>query len=131
MGKPILCIDFDGVLNSYTSGWKGPCNIPDEPVKGAIEWLQSLLGWPDSFGVGPRYLTFKVAIFSTRSQYSGGRRAMRNWLVEHGLDRAYLELIDFPVHKPPAFLQIDDRAITFKGKFPTVKEMKAFKPWNK
>ena len=28
MSKPILCLDFDGVLHSYTSGWRG-ARIPD------------------------------------------------------------------------------------------------------
>jgi hypothetical protein len=28
MGKPILCLDFDGVLHSYSSGWKGADVIP-------------------------------------------------------------------------------------------------------
>lgn len=130
-GTPILCLDFDGVLHSYSSGWKGPRNIPDPPVDGAIEWLQSLLGCPDYFGIGPRYLDFKIAIFSSRSRYIGGRRAMKKWLVRHGLDINYLELISFPTRKPPAFLQIDDRAMTFKGEFPSVEEMKSFKPWNK
>jgi hypothetical protein len=34
MRKPILCLDFDGVLHSYTSGWKGAAVIPDPPVPG-------------------------------------------------------------------------------------------------
>lgn len=130
-GKPILCLDFDGVLHSYSSGWTGARNIPDRPVEGAIEWLESLLGCPDYFGIADRYLDFKIAIFSSRSRYIGGRRAMKKWLVKHGLDINYLELISFPIRKPPAFLQIDDRAMTFTGKFPSVDKMKAFKPWNK
>ena len=30
--KPILCLDFDGVIHSYISGWKGADVIPD-PLK--------------------------------------------------------------------------------------------------
>lgn len=131
MKKPILSIDFDGVLNSYSSGWKGPRNIPDLPVEGAIEWLQSLLGCPECFGIGPRHLDFRVAIFSSRSRYFGGRRAIKKWLVKHGLDPNYLELISFPIRKPPSFLLLDDRAMTFTGTFPSVEEMKSFRPWNR
>jgi hypothetical protein len=38
MTKPILCLDFDGVIHSYSSGWKGADVIPDPPVEalGAI-----------------------------------------------------------------------------------------------
>lgn len=39
MGKPILCVDFDGVIHSYTSGWQGETIIADPPVKGALKWL--------------------------------------------------------------------------------------------
>ena len=129
---PILAVDFDGVLHSYKSGWKGPRNIPDPPVEGAIDWLISLLGWPDSISVfGEDYKNFKVCIFSSRSKYWGGRRAMKKWLVKHGLDQRYFKVIDFPLHKPPSMILLDDRAWTFKGIFPTEEEMLAFKPWNK
>lgn len=78
--KPILCLDFDGVLNSYKSGWQG---------------------------------------------------AMKKWLIKWGLDPAYFELLEFPKQKPAAFLTLDDRAITFAGKFPDPNELIKFKPWNK
>ena len=29
MAKPILCLDFDGVIHRYDSGWKGADVIPD------------------------------------------------------------------------------------------------------
>ena len=36
---PILCLDFDGVLHSYTSGWLGADVIPDPPVPGYAQFL--------------------------------------------------------------------------------------------
>lgn len=33
---PILCLDFDGVCHSYTSGWKGAAVIPDPAVPGLV-----------------------------------------------------------------------------------------------
>jgi len=56
---------------------------------------------------------------------------MKKWLMKHGLDKYEIELIDFPLMKPAAFVQLDDRAITFTGKFPDPKELLKFKPWNK
>jgi hypothetical protein len=128
---PILCVDFDGVLHSYKSGWKGARNIPDLPVDGAIDWLRSLLGCPDNEGIGPRYLDFRINIFSSRSRYWGGRRAIKKWLKKYGLTKYEVELIDFPLMKPPAFLAIDDRVFLFQGVFPNPVELKKFKPWNK
>jgi len=71
MGKPILCLDFDGVLHSYTSGWKGASVIPDPPVPGAIAFLREAVK------------SFEVHIFSSRSCQDGGGYAMRAWLGDH------------------------------------------------
>lgn len=150
--KPILCLDFDGVLHSYTSGWKGAHIILDPPVPGALEFLVNAID------------TFQVAILSSRSGQWRGRRAMKRWLhghlcalspkwsetpewwqrriaktafadpwkdeVEHA---AYLivKAIQWPKTKPAAFLTIDDRALTFTGEWPAIETLKGFKPWNK
>lgn len=134
MSNPIICVDFDGVIHSYKSGWQGVSVIPDDPVPGAIEWLMEHLPIPDALG-GHIY-THKgpeVQIYSSRSKSFFGRRAMKKWLIKHGLPSSYItdNILKFPVKKPAAFLTIDDRAICFDGTFPTASQMMAFKPWNK
>lgn len=37
----------------------------------------------------------------------------------------------FPREKPSAHVTIDDRAITFNGKWPTMDFLHNFRPWNK
>ena len=128
--KPILVLDFDGVLNSYTSGWKGADVIPDPPVPGAMAFL-----WDATDH-------FRVAIFSSRSNQPGGLKAMINWTARHFRDHfpgpadrtmveAKLHQIEWPTEKPPAMVTIDDRAITFTGTWPDIEILKLFKPWNK
>jgi len=133
--QPIICVDFDGVIHSYVSGWQGIDVIPDPPVDGAIDWLKAHL--PLHEEADPFHATTYegpiVQIYSSRSKSWKGRRAMRRWLVKHGLHPAYIaeKVLKFPKKKPAAFLTIDDRAICFDGTFPSTDEMMAFKPWNK
>lgn len=131
--NPIICVDFDGVIHSYTSGWKGVAVILDPPVPGAIEWLQKHLDLPDALGLGVRHEGPTVQIYSSRSKSWRGRRAMKKWLIHHGLPKEYISdrILKFPKKKPAAYLTIDERAICFDGTFPTADEMLAFKPWNK
>lgn len=126
MSKPILCLDFDGVVHSYTSGWKGADNIPDPPVPGAIAFMLGALN------------RFQVAIFSSRSNQPGGLAAMKAWLKLHA-DACWwespagpgLEDVTWPTEKPPALVTLDDRALTFDGTWPSLDSIAAFKPWNK
>jgi hypothetical protein len=125
--KPILCLDFDGVIHSYTSGWRGARNIPDDPVDGAIDFIETMLhkGWD-------------VVIHSSRSRHFGGIRAMRAWMKRHSgnswnetMHGPGIEDVRFVWFKPAALVTIDDRALTFTGVWPSPEDLKSFKPWNK
>lgn len=131
--NPIICVGFDGVIHSYRTGWKGIDVIPDPPVEGAIEWLQQFLPEPDAFGPTALYTGPIVQIYSSRSRCRRGRNAMKAYLIKHGLPAQYITdgLLKFPSKKPPAYLTIDDRAMTFQGIFPSKEQMMSFKPWNR
>jgi hypothetical protein len=131
--RPILVLDFDGVLHSYASGWQGVDLIPDPPVPGFAEFLENAIK------------IFEVAVYSSRSRMPEGRQAMRDWLglrlAEHyaaqgvGATRAQravnlvMKALQFPVDKPAAFVSLDDRAVTFTGKWPDPAELARFRPW--
>jgi hypothetical protein len=135
--KPILCLDFDGVCHLYTSGWKGAAVIPDGPVEGLFEFLAN---------AGQH---FEIDIFSSRTHQDGGLVAMRNWFRDQYVrwhltkfpgdtkriaeDQATVLIRDvwqFPKEKPPAFVALDDRVLTFTGTWPSVESLRDFKPWN-
>ena len=113
-----ICVDFDGVIHSYNSGWQGADVAADPPVPGAIEWLDAMLESGE----------FEVCIYSSRSSQPGGIDCMMQYLMYWGLKNPGIK---FPTQKPAAFLTIDDRAICFEGTFPTLEEMSSFIPWNK
>jgi hypothetical protein len=137
INKPILCLDFDGVLHSYSSGWIEHDFIPDPPVPGAMQFLAEAIQH------------FDVKIFSSRSnpKYEGGIRAMITWTAYWARKQLTNEEPTYiansvinalchnkeawPTTKPAAFLTIDDRALTFEGNWPSINELKSFKPWNK
>ncbi len=124
--KPTLCLDFDGVIHSYTSPWKGASIVSDPPVPGAIAFLREAVK------------EYTVAIYSSRSHQEGGLEAMQEWLEYNAKEDAHsdedlkwLEEIEWPDYKPSAFLTIDDRALRFTGEWPSLDEIRLFKPWNK
>jgi hypothetical protein len=129
--KPILCVDFDGVIHSYTTGWKGADVIPDPPVPGALPWIWKATEW------------FDVRVYSSRSKEPAGVLAMKRWMLEWSqkeFDADHPMCSDtfgYPIEccheKPAAFLTIDDRALTFEGDWSDLEpaDLLNFKPWNK
>lgn len=114
-----LCVDFDGVLHSYTSPWAGAEVIPDPPVPGAFAFLAAAV------------LRFRVAVVSARSHQPGGIDAMRRWFAAHALPDYALDALEFPTEKPQAIVYIDDRGWRFDGTWPSLDELAAFQPWNR
>ena len=108
-GKPLVCVDFDGVLNDY-EGWRGP-NYMYSPRPGAKEFLQEL------------QKEYTVAIFSTRPPYN-----IREWFELYNMP--YDKIV---TEKVPAVAYIDDRALRFDGNYHKVLyELKNFKThWEK
>lgn len=126
MSKPILCLDFDGVIHRYTTPWTDAATISDGPVDRAIAFMLAALQ------------VFDVVIYSSRSKDAGGVDAMKAWLRKHAgaawhksPDGPGIEDVRFAHEKPAAFLTIDDRAFCFQGVWPDVEQLRAFKPWNK
>lgn len=105
--------DFDGVIHSYKSGWKGITVIPDPPVDGikhAIEVIRK---------------KYRVVVFSSRCRTKEGMDAIRKWLAKHSI--AVDDIVD---HKPPAEVYVDDRAIQFDGNVNTLlHKIETFVPW--
>lgn len=134
MGKPILCIDFDGVIHDYRRGWQDG-KIYGQVMPGFFEWAVRAKE------------RFQLVIYSSRSKTPEGIEAMKFWLVNRCVDWLtesgqpvgmppimVLEDFTFAYEKPPAFLTIDDRAVTFKGDWRDAHlqpgALAAFKTWS-
>ena len=120
--KKTLVLDFDGVIHSYASGWKGVDVIPDPPVPGALDFIERAVA------------KFQVCIYSSRSASLAGRMAMMEWLTDWcKLNRKpdLTPLVLWPQSKPAAHLSIDDRGYQFNGVWPQLDYIENFQPWNK
>ncbi|MDR1979045.1 MAG: hypothetical protein LBQ42_09970 [Synergistaceae bacterium] len=111
MSKKTVIFDFDGVIHSYVSGWKGMNVIPDAPNPDVVEAIRVL-----------RTEGYKVVVVSTRCILPTGIAAIVKYLDEHGI---VVDLVT--AHKPPAIVTIDDRAIQFIPGLDIVSAVKNFK----
>ena len=97
--KKTVVFDFDGVIHSYKSGWRGVEVIPDEPVPGIQEAIENI-----------RAAGFEVVVVSSRCNQPEGIKAIKFWLFKYGI-----KVDNITAEKPPAVAYVDDRAICFDG----------------
>lgn len=104
--KKTICLDFDGVIHSYNSGWQGEKKISDSPVYGARESINRL-----------REMGNTVLVHSCRCRSKIGRSAIEKYLKKHDI------MVDaICEHKPQADYYVDDNAIKFDGVWDEVVE---------
>ena len=115
MSSKTVVFDFDGVIHSYISGWKGADCIPDPPVPGIWDAIDEI-----------RRAGYEVVVVSTRCATHKGRRAVVDWLQKYKI-----EVDGVKADKPPAICYIDDRAICFDGHPETlIYKIRSFRPWH-
>lgn len=113
--KPTVVFDFDGVIHSYTSEYRGATIIPDPPVEGIRDAIADI-----------RKL-YNVIVVSFRCITPVGKEAVETWLKNFGI-----EVDAVMAEKPPAIAYIDDRAICFDGDpSKLLNKIMNFVPWNK
>ena len=123
--KPVICVDFDGVIHSYEKGWQGG-ELYGEVVPGFFEWYETVRN------------DFDVVVFSTRLPLQ--QEQVNQWITEKwdiwvkecGRNVEPLNLT-FSAAKPMAHVYIDDRAIQFNGDWDSpdvsLEAIESFKPW--
>lgn len=129
--KPIICIDFDGVIHSYENGWQDG-EIYGTATPGFFRWAIKAKDH------------FKLVVYSSRSKTPEGLTAMREAIGKWSIDATHngevagnfvwpelFDELEFSDCKPPAFLTIDDRAICFQGSWADLDpaELLEFRTW--
>ena len=119
VNKPVLALDFDGVLLSYKDG---VCE--GRPTTGAIDFLDEVTK------------SFHVSVYSCRNGVPSNVDGIKNWLIQIITEsrptvRAHeiLRNMSISVVKPEAHVYLDDKAITFEGTWPSIETLLKFKPW--
>ena len=110
--KGTVCLDFDGTIYSYKSGW-GQGVLTDPILEGAKEAIAELKR------------NYKVVVFSVRANDPHGKQSIRDWLEKEGI-----EVDDVIGNKPNAFVFIDDRNIPFENNWSEmVSKVNNFETW--
>ena len=110
--KPTILIDLDGVLNKYSGNYDK--NVIPEINEKAKDFLKNLHSLNK----------YALVLFTTRNLLLSVK-----WLIKNDIDGFFVDVTNTKI---PSILQIDDRAICFKGDFNRLfDEIDNFKVWYK
>ena len=110
--KPTILIDLDGVLNKYCGNYNKD-KIP-EINENATRFLKKL----------QLLDKYNLVLYTTRNLLLSAK-----WLIKNKIDNYFSDITNIKI---PSILQIDDRAICFKGDFDKLfDEINDFKVWYK
>ena len=96
MRKKLICIDLDGVLNSYSGCYSKNAIAPIR--KGASEFIKKLSE------------NFRIEIFTVREN-----KLVWKWILDNNLEAYICNVSD--KKNPKATIFLDDRAIHFNGDY--------------
>lgn len=106
--RPLIAIDFDGVMNKY-KGWKGE-KVLYKPQNNLLNFIRKV------------YKDYDITVFTCRDV-----KSVYEWLEEYNIRDYVVAVTNL---KPQAVVYIDDRAIRFNGDYEEVlSELKEFKTW--
>ena len=105
-----LLIDLDGVLNDYVGNYDK-------------EFISQIKAWAKEF-LSNLSKNYVIKIFTTRNSVLASK-----WIEENGLNEFVVGVTNI---KEPCWVYIDDRCITFDGKFEDlIDKINNFKPYYK
>lgn len=118
--RPIISVDFDGVIHAHHSAWTDAHEILDGHVPGALDFIRR------AFDAG-----FNVVIFTARARTITTIPYIYAWLRKHGLEERYLWQIEITAIKAAAVVYIDDCGWRFDGTFPSLDTIRNLRRWDK
>lgn len=127
-----IAVDFNGVIHDHDVGSKGAIELGSPEIPGAIDWLKEV---SDSFNVALQSARFGLPGPAGPSCIQSAKR----WLIAKGIPPSWVShdpdtvcrRIHLTDRKVKYHVLLDDRAITFRGRFPSAEDLMAFKPWNR
>ena len=113
-----ISFDFDGVINSYKTGWVQADIIPDEPVEGIDKVLKKL-----------KEKGYNIVVCSSRAKTKVGENAIWQYLARYDMSQYVTSVTS---EKVPSVVLVDDRAIQFNGNTENlIKRIENFVPYYK
>lgn len=116
--RPIVMLDLNGVVHTYSKGWQNTAPLYDPPTEGFKAWAEDVSD------------EFRIVVWPTHMNTPRDMMRIKLWLRKHGLNKLGLELV---VHPPRGLrLKIDDRAVQFTGNwadFPRDR-LREFRTWS-